>query len=182
MEDNNDTGAVFLDLATAFNSISHEIFLKKAENFYLSQSTILLLKSFLENRTQCVKLGIDLSDKITINNGVPQGTVLGPLIFLLYVNDISEKLEGETDVVQFADDTSIISKFERTENIPQKVEKMLEQTHKYLTENQLNLNADKTAMLFLQIIPIRIQSFLLMAKLSNQLIHFVIWEYKLFQN
>ena len=78
MEDNNDTGVVFLDVAKAFNSISHEIFLKKAENFNLSQLTILLLKSYLENRTECVKLGVDLSDKITINYGVPQGTVLGP--------------------------------------------------------------------------------------------------------
>ena len=69
---------------------------------------ILLLKSILENRNQCVKLGIDLSDKITINHGVPRGTVLGPLIFLLYVNDFSEKLKGENDVVQIAEDTSII--------------------------------------------------------------------------
>ena len=122
MEDNNDTGAVFLDLAKAFNSISHEIFLKKAENFNLSQSTVFLIKSFLENRTQCVKLGIDLSDKIAINHGVPQGTVLGPLIFLLYVNDFSEKLD-ENDVIQFADDSSIICKFERNEDIPQQIEK-----------------------------------------------------------
>ena len=49
--ENNDTVAVFLDLAKAFNSISQEIFLKKAENFILPQSTILLAKSFLENRT-----------------------------------------------------------------------------------------------------------------------------------
>ena len=123
MENNNDTGAVFLDLAKAFNSISHKIFLKKAENFNPSQSTILLLKLVLENRTQCVKLGFDLSDKLTINHGVPQGTVLGHLIFLLYVNNFSEKLEGENDVVQFADDTSIICKFERNENIPQKLKK-----------------------------------------------------------
>ena len=80
MED-NVTGAVFLDLAKAFKSISHEIFLNKDENSNLSQSTILLLKSLLENRTQCVKLGIDLSDKITINHGVAQGTVIEPLIF-----------------------------------------------------------------------------------------------------
>ena len=57
-------------------------------------------------------------------------------------------LEGENDVVQFADDTSIICKFERNENIPQKIEKILEQTDKYLTENQFTLNADKTEMLF----------------------------------
>ena len=122
MEDNNDTGAVFFDLAKPFNSTSHEIFLKKAENFNLSQSTILLMKSVLENRTQCIKLGIDLSHKITINHGVPQKTVLGPLIFLLYVNDFSEKLKGKNDI-QFADDTRIICKFERNENIPQKIEK-----------------------------------------------------------
>ena len=148
MENNNDTGAVFLDLAKAFNSISHEIFLMKAENFNLSQSTILLLKSFLENRTQCVKLGIDLSDKITINHDSSIRNSVRTSFFLLYVNDFSEKLEGENDVVQFADDTSIICKFECNENIPQKIEKILEQTDKYLTENQLTLNADKTEMLF----------------------------------
>ena len=69
--------------------------------------------------------------------------LLGPLIFLLYVNDFSEKLEGE-NVVQFADETSIICKFERNKNISQKIGKILEQTDKYLTENQLTLNADKT--------------------------------------
>ena len=74
--------------------------------------------------------------------------MLGPLIFLLYVNDFSEKLEGENDVVQNADDTSIICKFERNENTPKKIEKILEQTDNYLTENQLTLNADKTEMLF----------------------------------
>ena len=148
MEDNNDAGAVFLDLAKAFNSISHEIFVKKTENFKLSQSTILLLKSFLENRTQRVNLGIDLSDKITDNHVVPQRTVLVPLIFLLYVNDFSEKMEGEINVVQFADDNSIICKFEHNGNFPPKIEKILEQTDKYLTENQLTLNADKTEMFF----------------------------------
>ena len=148
MDDNNDTGAVFLDLAKTFNSISHEIFLKKAENFNLSHSTVLLLKAFLENRTQCVKQGIDSSNKIIINHGVPQGTVLGPVIFLLYVNNFSEKLENENDVVQIADDTSIICKFERNENIRQKIEKLLEQTDNYLTENQLTLNADKKEMTF----------------------------------
>ena len=69
--------------------------------------------------------------------------MLGALIFLLYVNDFFENPEGEND-----DDTSFICEFERNENIPQKIENILEQTDKYLTENQLPLNADKTAMLF----------------------------------
>ena len=65
----------------------------------------------------------DLSYKITVNHGVTQGTVLGPLIFLLYVKDFSGKLEGENDDVQFADETSIICKFESNENIRQKMKK-----------------------------------------------------------
>ena len=79
------------------------------------------------------------------------------IIFLFYVNVLfyfsvlclfSEKLECENDVVQFADDTSIICKFERNENILQKIEKILEQTDTYLTQNQLTLNEDKTEMFF----------------------------------
>ena len=70
--------------------------------------------------------------------------MLGPLIFLLYVNDFSEKPESEIDFVQFADDTSFICKFERNENVV----KILEQTDNYLTEDKLTSNADKTEMLF----------------------------------
>ena len=106
--------------------------------------------------------------------------MLKPLIFLLYDIDFSEKLEGENDFIQFADDTSIIRKFERNENIPQKNEKLLEQTDNDPTENQLTLNADKTCY-SLQTIIIRIQSFPLKAKLSNQLMLVVVWEYKLIQ-
>ena len=59
---------------------------------------------------------------MTINHD-DQGSVLGPLNFLLYINDFSEKLEGENDIVQFADDTSIKCKFESNEDIPLKIEK-----------------------------------------------------------
>ena len=70
------------------------------------------------------------------------------LIFLLYVIDLSEKLEGENDIVQFADDTRIICKFASNEIIPLRIGKILDQTDKYLTENQPTLNGDKTEMLF----------------------------------
>ena len=64
--------------------------------------------------------------------------------FILYVNDFSEKLEGENNVVQFADETSFICNSQRNENFPKKIEKLIEQTDNHLTENQFTLNADKT--------------------------------------
>ena len=73
MEDNNDTGAVFLDLAKSFNSISHEIFLKKAKYFDLSIYNF--TSQIFSRKLNCIKFGIDLADKITIYHAVPQGTV-----------------------------------------------------------------------------------------------------------
>ena len=106
------------------------------------------MRSFLEERSQCVKIGTEVSENIFVNHGVPQGTVFGPLIFLLYVNDFSEKIKGELELVQFADDTSILCQYEPGETITTKIESNLLKTDNYLKENQLTLNADKTKPLY----------------------------------
>ena len=74
--------AVFIDLAKAFNSLSREIFFKKIEAYGFSESAVDLFASFLKYRQQCVKINDVYSEWLETNHGVPQGTVLGPLVFL----------------------------------------------------------------------------------------------------
>ena len=98
--------AVFIDLAKAFNLISYEIFSQKIEVYGFSEGAVELFASFLKNRQQSVKINDVYSEWLETNHGVPQGTVLGPLVFLLYINDFREKVQGNFDIIQLADDTS----------------------------------------------------------------------------
>ena len=108
LNQSKETVAIYLDLAKAFNSISHNIFLKTIEMYGFSQEAKELLFLLLANRRQKVKLNGVFFDCEFLNHGVPQGPVLGPLIFLLYVNDFSSNISTTEKVIQFADDTGIM--------------------------------------------------------------------------
>ena len=84
------------------------------------------MKSFLEQRAKCVKIGNEVSEHIIVNHRVPQGTVLKTLIFLLYVIDFSEKIKIDFENVQFADDTSILCRYEPGETNATKNESFFE--------------------------------------------------------
>ena len=107
IDNNHFLAAAFLDLSKAFDSISHEILLKKLEILHFDPNAISLIQSFLTGRTQRVVLSTSKSDWINLYQGVPQDTVLGPLLFNLYVNSMQNIMPESSNLVQYADDTFV---------------------------------------------------------------------------
>ena len=112
-----------------------------------SQEAKELLFPFLANRRQKVNIIGMFSDCEIMNHGVPQGTVLGSLIFLLYVNDFTSNINTTEKVIQFADDTSIVCCGQKS-SLHRKVTEILQKTEEYVEMNELTLNTNKTELIF----------------------------------
>jgi len=98
---------VFVDLAKAFDTVDHNIMIETLEKAGVRGITLNLFKSYLSDRTQCVRVVDSISGEEIVEFGVPQGTVLGPILFILYINNLFS-VESLGELICFADDSAII--------------------------------------------------------------------------
>ena len=141
---------LFIDFSRAFDVVDHEILLNKLDRYGVRGVALNLFSSYLNNRTQIVKLNFEITSTVcNITCGVPQGSVLGPLLFNIFANDLITYLNKMPNAhcICYADDTNILIIDDDLNVIKNSAELMFSHVVHWSEENKLNLNKNKTNML-----------------------------------
>ena len=142
--DNRKFGCgIFVDLRKAFDTVNHEILLNKLEHYGVRESILKWFQSYLFDRKQFVSFNGESSGILVNKCGVPQGSILGPLLFLLYINDLPN-ISKVLNFYLFADDTNIYYESNSLNELEKTVNKELSKLYLWLNVNRLSLNIDKT--------------------------------------
>ena len=138
---------LFIDLKKAFDTIDHEILLSKLELYGFKAASLNLFRDYLSDRTQVTVINNVKSETSRIRCGVPQGSILGPLLFLLYINDLPN-CNLLSDVRMYADDTNLTFASSDPEELFSSLTHDLNNLKQWLDSNRLSLNVRKTKCLF----------------------------------
>lgn len=134
---------IFIDLKKAFDTVDHEIMLKKMERYGIRGVGYNWIKNYMENRSQFVQMGNHRSVSLSITCGVPQGSVLGPKLFILYLNDIF-KVSNVLKFTVFADDTNVFCCGDNLQQMMEMVTIEMNKLKLWFDSNKLSLNLNKT--------------------------------------
>ncbi len=137
--------SVFLDLAKAFNTVNHQILLEKLRTYGVRGTPLMLLKSYLENRMQCTNVNSVKSSLRNVAHGVPQGSCLGPLLFLIYINDLPKCTR--LNVTLFADDACLSFEHPDPIQLENIVNTELDKVSTWLNKSKLFINHAKSKFL-----------------------------------
>ena len=139
------TGVIFLDFKKAFDLVNHDILLKKLSIYFQNRNTLDLLSSFLHDRTQYVHFGGSSSKEGTITCGVPQGSILGPLLFCLFINDLPIHIQGDSTLCElFADDSSIHTHSSNLNSVQLSLQHACDDVLEWCEKNEMVLHPEKT--------------------------------------
>ena len=136
---------ILLDLSAAFDTVVHDILLRDCESIGIEGAALAYLKSYLENRSYCVQIGETLSEVKTLERGVPQGSVLGPVLFCIYTIELSYLLAQRGVVFKlFADDTQFYLSLGDVQNTEERLSAIMVDIGRWMNYKQLKLNESKT--------------------------------------
>lgn len=145
---------LFFDLSRAFDCINYDFLLRKLTVYGIRGPMLKLLASYLNDRECYVKVGEKFSHVFKTDIGVPQGSVLGPLLFLLFINEMPECFT-DGSVITFADDTSIVVSGRTPEELQISVKMVVDAFNNYCSRNNLILNVDKTVYINFKLVASR---------------------------
>ena len=150
IDDSNITLLIFLDFSKAFDTVNHKILIEKLRILGFQTDSCEWINSYLCNRYQRVVVGEEQSDWIHIENGVPQGSILGPLLFTILVSDMRRSI-WDGSYHQYADDTDLLfeTSVDNVNETTAKANNVLEKIETYCKDNFLNLNAGKSKFMFI---------------------------------
>ncbi|CAH2094915.1 unnamed protein product [Euphydryas editha] len=146
-ERSQDALGIFCDLSKAFDCVHHETLIRKLHHYGIRNKALNLLNSYLSNRIQRVDVNGKRSPGAPLDMGVPQGSILGPFLFLIYINDLPFFVQDKHEIVLFADDTSLIFKVKRNLPMYDDVNDALSKVVYWFDSNNLLLNNKKTKLI-----------------------------------